>query len=69
MPERKLRRLLVEWEIREPNGRFNVEEKTFYEGQIDEFFHFLVLEGFYDDITIQKRFSIKEEVINRMKGR
>lgn len=36
---------------------------------MDAFFHWLIVEGFYDDISATKRFNLTEEVIKRMKGK
>lgn len=55
----------------EEGSSYNITNKIFGMGSdmsIDEFFDFLIVEGFYD-ITVTKRFNLTDEVIKRMKGK
>lgn len=56
----------------EEGSSYNITNKIFGMGSdmsIDEFFDFLVVEGFYHDITVTKKFNLTDEVIKRMKGK
>lgn len=40
--------------------------QTFAQSEMDDFFRWLINEGFYDDIKISKHFSTSKEVMDRL---
>ena len=64
---KRVRNIEVRYE--EESGNTTTDKYFREPNPVDDFLHWLVVEGFYDDISVTKKFNLTDEVIKRMKGK